>query len=83
MAKNTLQPNGRPLTKNDFDKSIVSLQKTLVGGMNQMLTTIIDHMDKRFEEVDNRFDRLELKIVNTSDDHAVRITKLETAITPK
>ncbi len=72
-----MNSDNQPLAKKDFDESINKLQKTLVGGMNQILTTLIDHMDKRFEQVDDSFNRLEGKVDNVTDDHEVRISKLE------
>ncbi len=86
-----MNSDDQPLTKkdfdktikvfqNDFDKNIKALQETLVGGMNQILTTLIDHMDKRFGDVDERFDRIEHKFDNVTDGLTERVSKLEQRI---
>jgi len=65
-------------------KDLVELQKTFVEGVSQLFETQTTHIDERFAEVDQRFeevndrlDRVELKVGNVTDDHEVRISKLE------
>lgn len=67
----------QPLAKGDFDKSIKALEATLVGGMNQMLETLIRHIDGVEDTLVTKIDRLETKVDNTTDDLAQRVGKLE------
>lgn len=67
----------QPLTKKDLEESFKEFQEVIVGGMNQMLTNLINHIDKRFVGVDERFDHLEEKLDNYSKDHEARISALE------
>ena len=68
-----MNSDDQPLTKKDFDSSIKALETTLVGGMNHMLETLVQHVDG----VDNHLGRVELKLNNTTDDLTQRVSKLE------
>lgn len=72
-----MYPADKPATRGDVqeivDTSVNKLQETLVGGMNQMLETIVTHIDK----VDNHVVRLENKFDIANENIKQRVTKLE------
>ncbi len=70
----------KSIVEDVVDPKINNLETRLVGGMNQMVETLIDHMDERFDEVDDKVNKLELTVrssIDRLDNHAVRISKLE------
>lgn len=66
-----------PATKQDVEEIVGRMVGEIVGDAMQ---TISDHMDKKFAEVDKRFDRLEDKIETTIarvDHHSIDIRELQ------
>lgn len=53
------------------------MQRSLVEGMSQVTSSIITHVDQQIEEVRDDIRRLESKVDTVTDDHSVRIAKLE------
>ena len=75
-----MNSDDQTLSKKDFDKSIKELHETLVGGMNQMLETLINHIDKVEGNLSNQIQNLSVgddKTLDTVQQHQIRITKLE------
>lgn len=69
--------NNQPVTKKHLDESLDKVQKTILDGVGEIVGSLVNHMDERFDEVDERFERLERKVDTVTDDHSVRIAKLE------
>ena len=67
------KPATRADVKQVVTESVTELQEVLVGGMNQMLETLIRHIDG----VDSHLSRVEQKLENTTDDLTQRVAKLE------
>lgn len=75
------------VTKSDLEVSLKASEERILAGTGKIFQALIKHMDERFGQVDKRFeniegrlDRVERKLVNTielTDDHSVRIVKLE------
>ena len=80
-----MDSNDKPATKDDVEeiverivtKSVGSATTQILTAVGDQLQVMNDDIDKRFDKVDGRFDRLELKVDNVTDNHGVRITKLE------
>jgi hypothetical protein len=61
----------------NLDESLDKVQKNILDGVGDIIATVVNHMDGRFDEVDDRFNGLERKADQTLDNHGVRIAKLE------
>ncbi len=71
----------KPATRGDVEEIVTRVvdgaTTKILSSTGDQLQVMNDDIDERFDKVDERFDRLERKFDNSTDDHEVRITKLE------
>lgn len=66
-----------PATKRDVEEIVGRVVGEIVGDAMQVIS---DHMDKKFAEIDKRFDRLEDKlesVIARVDHHSIDIRELQ------
>lgn len=64
----------QPATKKDVEDIVI---KVVRSSTSEILSAVGDQLHTMNEQIDDRFDRLDQKVDNVTDDHEVRISTLE------
>lgn len=69
-----MSSNDQPATKVDVEEIVTRVIK---GATTEILTAVGDQLNTMNDDIDQRFDQLERKVDNITDDLTTRVSKLE------
>ncbi|MEK7561952.1 MAG: hypothetical protein AAB541_03770 [Patescibacteria group bacterium] len=71
----------QPATKGDVEEIVTRVvtkaTSEILTAVGEQLNTVNDQIDEVEDNLGSKIDKLELKVNNVTDDHEIRISKLE------